>query len=349
MPAGVTFVDNDNGTATLSGTPGSGASVAYGLVVTASNGVGTPASQNFTLTVDSDTQPPSMPANLVATAVSGSQINLSWTPSTDNLGVTGYLVERCEGVGCTEFARVLTVPGPTYDDTSLSPNSSYTYQVKATDAAGNFSPYSHPATATTLETISGLVAAYSFDEGSGTTVMDLSGNDNNGTVSNATWVDSGKYGNALSFNGSNSVVTIKDSAALHLTTGMTLEAWVNPSAVMSGWTDILYKGNDNYFLEGTSSQTAPGGGGTIGSVDVPIFGTAALPVNVWTHLAVTYDGSTLRLYMNGTQVSSLPEIGNILTSTNPLQVGGDTFFGQYFSGLIDEVRVYNTPLSQSQI
>src|SRR6266550_433229 len=50
-----------------------------------------------------DTQAPTAPGNLTATAVSGSQINLSWTASTDDVGVTGYAVERCQGAGCTSF------------------------------------------------------------------------------------------------------------------------------------------------------------------------------------------------------------------------------------------------------
>ena len=52
-----------------------------------------------------------------------------------------------------------------------------------------------------------------------------------GTISNATWAATGKYGKALQFNGSNARVNVPDAAALHLTTGMTLEAWVNPSTV----------------------------------------------------------------------------------------------------------------------
>ena len=69
---------------------------------------------------------------------------------------------------------------------------------------------------------SGLVAAYGFDEGSGTTVTDASGNGNNGTITGATWATAGKYGKALSFNGSSALVTIPDAASLHLSTGMTL-------------------------------------------------------------------------------------------------------------------------------
>jgi hypothetical protein len=72
-------------------------------------------------------------------------------------------------------------------------------------------------------------------------------------------------------------------------------------------------------------------------------------VNSWSHLALTYDGSALRLYVNGVQVSSLAQPGSIAVSSNPLQIGGDSIFGQFFAGTIDEVRVYNTALNQAQI
>jgi Concanavalin A-like lectin/glucanases superfamily/Bacterial Ig-like domain len=196
----------------------------------------------------------------------------------------------------------------------------------------------------------GLVAAYSFNEGTGTTVGDSSGNGNTGTITNATWSTAGKYGDALSFNGTNAMVTVKNSASLDLTTAMTLEAWVDPSAVSSAWRDVVYKGNDNYFLEATSSQNSlPAAGATNGSSDVFAAGTAALANNTWTFLTETYNGATLALYVNGVQVSSLPESGNILTSTNSLQIGGDSIYGQYFQGLIDNVRIYNTALTQAQI
>ena len=61
------------------------------------------------------------------------------------------------------------------------------------------------------------------------------------------------------------------------------------------------------------------------------------------------DGATLRLYVNGAQVSSVARAGNVLTSTNPLQIGGDSIFGQYFAGTIDEVRVYSVVLTPAQI
>src|SRR5262249_14410311 len=73
----------------------------------------------------------------------------------------------------------------------------------------------------------GLVAAYGFNDGGGATAVDSSGNGNAGTLNGASWTTAGRFGGALSFNGTTSWVTVPDSAPLDLTTGMTLEAWVN--------------------------------------------------------------------------------------------------------------------------
>ena len=81
----------------------------------------------------------------------------------------------------------------------------------------------------------------------------------------------------------------------------------------------------------------------------PLIGPSVLLTNVWTHLAATYDGTTLRLFVNGTQVASRPQTGTIATSTGALTIGGDALYGQYFPGTIDEVRVYSVALSQAQI
>ena len=160
----------------------------------------------------------------------------------------------------------------------------------------------------------------------------------------------GKFGKALQFNGSSALVAIPDAASLHLIDGMTLEAWVNPSTVDGNWRDVIYKGNDNYYLEGTSSNASkPGAGMIAGGSYAHAYGTDALPANSWSYLAETYDGSTLRLYVNGTQVASTDHTGSTASSTDPLQIGGDSIYGQYFAGLIDEVRVYNVALAAAQI
>src|SRR5262249_58680316 len=90
-----------------------------------------------------DTTPPSAPSSLGATAISGTQINLAWTASTDNVGVTGYRVERCQGTGCSNFAQITTVTGTRFSNTGLTTATSYSYRVRANDAAGNLSAYSN--------------------------------------------------------------------------------------------------------------------------------------------------------------------------------------------------------------
>ena len=97
----------------------------------------------------SDTTPPSVPTNLTATTISSSQINQSWTASTDNVGVTGYRIYRCQGAGCTPSAQIATSVTNSYSDSGLSPSTTYIYRVAAYDAAGNVSGQSSSASATT--------------------------------------------------------------------------------------------------------------------------------------------------------------------------------------------------------
>ena len=74
----------------------------------------------MTTPVGVDTQPPSTPTNLFANAVSGTQINLSWTASTDNVGVTDYLIERCQGTGCSNFTQIATSTTTSFSNTGLT-------------------------------------------------------------------------------------------------------------------------------------------------------------------------------------------------------------------------------------
>src|SRR6185295_2095025 len=108
---------------------------------------------NGTTPAAPDTTAPTVPGSFTATAASATRINLAWTASTDNVGVTGYLVEKCQGAGCSNFAALATVTtGTTYADTGLAAGTTFSYRVRARDAANNMSGYSTTATATTLDT-----------------------------------------------------------------------------------------------------------------------------------------------------------------------------------------------------
>jgi hypothetical protein len=91
----------------------------------------------------------------------------------------------------------------------------------------------------------------------------------------------------------------------------------------------------------------------VGQVDVGgeqnAVGTAAVALNAWTHLAVTYDGASLCLYVNGTLVTTTAVGGPIPASTGALRIGGNAIWPEWYAGLIDDVRVYNRALTAAQI
>jgi hypothetical protein len=143
-----------------------------------------------------------------------------------------------------------------------------------------------------------------------------------------------------------------------LTTGMTLEAWINPG-VMSGWETVLLKeraGGLAYALYAhdgaplAQGVAAPAGYVRAQAADRAVRGTAAIVPGTWTHIATTYDGVNQRLYVNGVLVNTQPQSGPIAVTGAPLRIGGNnTFAGEFFQGLIDQVRVYNRALTGPEV
>ena len=199
----------------------------------------------------------------------------------------------------------------------------------------------------------GLVAGYTFDEGSGTTAPDLSVYSNTGTIDGAAWISPGKFSNALIFDGTD-WVTVNDSDSLDLSSGMTLEAWAYPTVATGNWTTILLKEappgyNLAYHLQGDPSNHPSSYITTDVSGLQGIVGPNPLPLNAWTYVAATYNGAVFSLYVNGILVASQPVSGNIIPSVGPLRFGGNSIWGEYFIGKIDEVRIYNRALNQTEI
>ncbi|HEY3000540.1 MAG TPA: LamG-like jellyroll fold domain-containing protein, partial [Acidimicrobiales bacterium] len=239
-------------------------------------------------------------------------------------------------------------------DTRTVPNGQQVLTATVRDPTGN-SLTSAPVTVTVANAPPtappGRVASFGFDEGTGTAAGDRSGTGNGGTVSGATWTSAGRRGGALAFDGVNDLVTVADAPSLDLTSGMTVDAWVRPTRV-SDWSTVVLKERGTnglaYGLYAANDQTRAAGYVNIGG-DKVAAGTAATPTNAWTHLAVTYDGANLRLYVNGAVVRTVAVTGPIATSANALRIGGNNVWGEWFAGTIDEVNVYNRALTAAEV
>jgi hypothetical protein len=229
----------------------------------------------------------------------------------------------------------------------------YTGTVTITAAGASGSPKAVAVTLTVNNSPppgTGPVGAWGFDE-TGTAVNDASGRGNNGTITGATRTTAGRFGPALSFDGVNDWVTVPDAASLDLTNRATLEAWVYPTALGATWRTAVLKeqpGQLVYALYANNDITRPSGH-LYTSGDLFTNGTAALPLNAWSHLAMTWDGSTQRLWVNAVQVGSRALTGTLPNSTGALRFGGNNVWAEWFAGRLDEIRIYDRALTQAEL
>ena len=213
------------------------------------------------------------------------------------------------------------------------------------------SPATYRATFTEQTGSPGLVGAWSFDESSGSAALDASGSGNHGAVDGALSSTAGRFGRALSFDGVNDRVTAPDSASLDFTAGVTMEAWVYPTSLAGYKTVMLKEAPPSLYtwaLYGSNS-TGLANGRVVTSADFEARNPAKLPLSTWSHLAVTYDGATLRLYVNGQQTVQRAATGPLTTSNGPLRIGGNSIWNEWFKGRLDEIRVYSRALSPAEL
>jgi len=215
---------------------------------------------------------------------------------------------------------------------------------------------------TTAQTPSrtGLVGHWNMDSNdiNGTTVLDRSGNNKNGTISSTPTTATGKIGQSLNFNGSSQVLSIDDSTLYNFTatTPFTISAWVKPTATITTFSHIAGRmaGSINRYsihIDSSSRFSSLVGGTTGGGYTVS---TNIPPVGEWTLLTMTYDGSSnlngVTNYLNGVsvKVGSSSVISGELYS-EAFTIGRDTTTAYPFNGSIDDVRIYNYALSAQEV
>ena len=146
---------------------------------------------------------------------------------------------------------------------------------------------------------SDLVAAYGFNSGPDSIAVDASGAVRLVLSREATWVPDGRFGGAMSFDGRGSRVIVAD-AAFDFTRGFTVEAWVFPAQSLGEDALVVADGGEGFFLRATSFESSlPLSGLRFGGAPRMVGPRRSIPLRRWTHLATTFDGRFLRMYIDG--------------------------------------------------
>jgi len=194
---------------------------------------------------------------------------------------------------------------------------------------------------------SGLGALWTFADTKGTTTADTSGNGNNGTLVNYSWKRMNCSG-CLSFNGSNNYVSVNESATLEQTQQMTVSMWVSPNASSSTDPRMISK---RY-----SWDLKMNGGGhfpqfSAGSKYMML--NYSLALGVWQHVVFTFSGGVVKGYVNGQPIAANANTF-VAGDAIPLQMyglylGADSSVANFYSGSLDEVRIYNRALGDADV
>ncbi len=187
-----------------------------------------------------------------------------------------------------------------------------------------------------------LVGWWRLDEGSGTIAYDASGNGNDGTFNGAPQWVAGRFGGALEFDGSDDYVTIGN---LNLPGSFTLAFWMLPPSLPGGWHSVVMKEYDYGFEFDGTNLLGRSGNGT-GGWGATVSTTISTPA-IWYHAALTWNGSDLEMFIDGTSVSK--NSGTHISNTTPLLFASWNTSSEFFAGIIDDVRIYNHAMSESEI
>ncbi len=309
---------------------------------------------------------------MAASATTARAARLAWTPagaptaqdSTVATTVGGTVTGKLGAQATTDDPLTFQVVTPPTAGTltAMDPaTGAFTYRAGAASGLDSFTfrvgsggLWSAPATVgVRVSSADGLVGAWNLDEGQGLVTADSSGWGNGGTlVGGSSWVP-GVSGSAVRSDGATGLVRVPDSAALDVSTGLTVAAWVRPEQAA---TQYVVKKATNDAADGFELALASNGKPFLrlnedSSGDTyRVNATSSYPTNgTWVHLVGSYDGTRMRIYVNGVEQASKAGPASIGTNASPLGIGAEGNGYRPVKGAVDGVRLYDRALSAAEV
>ncbi|TXK46755.1 T9SS type A sorting domain-containing protein [Pontibacter qinzhouensis] len=308
-----------------------------------------------------DVTSPTPPAVPVLASPANHAISVAATPTLtwiSSAGAASYQLQVASDQGFNQLVfNQSNLAGTSAQPSGLSYNTNYYWRVRASNSYGSSNWSTAWRFTTALDLPAGILAGHwKMDEGSGSALLDDSGNGNHAsTIGNPTW-ETGRLHLALKLNGSGQFATAPHHESLNITGPITLAAWVKPAKKITQYVVKKSIGGsvDGYELSLASSghvflrfnHATSGDTYRVNStINYPTDG------NTWMHIAGTYDGSVLRIYINGVENGSKTVTGSpaIKSNTQPLALGAQADGVYKLRGSLDDARIYSAALSAAEI
>ena len=286
------------------------------------------------------------------------KVNLPFDTSPSGLTVyvdgvartTPFVLDTLVGFNHTIEGRDQTAGGSSYTFSSWSDGGAQSHTLTVPSTAQSYTANYSIASAP-----SGLAAAWGFNEPSGTTAADASGNNNTATLVGGPARVAGKYGNAVSFDQVNDYLSVPNSSSLNFAgSAATLSMWINPASISGDsvvlgkfWNTSMSSPYYQYGLELSAGRPHFYVGTSTGLAGASM--DTALVLNQWAHLAIVFNGLTAQFYVNGTLVSSKSLAASITARGMALRVGADAATSQFYKGALDNLRIYSRALSATEV
>ena len=254
-------------------------------------------------------------------------------------------------VGAT---RILSVPQSSgcFEFTGWSDGGAATHAITVPEQGATYTATFRDACAP-----SPLMASLEFSEGQGTTAFDSSGNGNHAALrGGATW-GPGRIGGGLALDGTNDLAAIADAPSLAASNALSVAGWVRRTSAPAGWHQLVSRQqtttNADQFLLGFQGATPNFGVRTPSGTTKA--GSGSVPLGQWVHLAGTYDGNRVILYVNGVERARVAKTGALVASSRPVLLGAnangtDPLAGsEFLAGGLDEVRLFSRALTANEV